>query len=80
MEGKIDKHGFLWIKRKGKFVIQVCPFTQNETKCGHWCPQFGEPTLYEAGLESTNDIIREWFLSICQGKTLVFNKFEDERE
>ena len=80
MEGKIDKHGFLWIKRKGKFVIQACPFTQDEVKCGHWCPQFGEPQSRKTKIDLTGKVIQSCHLPICLGKTLVFNKFEDERE
>jgi hypothetical protein len=60
-DGKIDKDGFLEIKRGNTYKTQMCPFNTdivtNEdggfvknmapggASCGDWCPQFGEPAI-----------------------------------
>lgn len=43
MDFKIDKDGFLSIKRGNKFKEQLCPLTEKARNCGDWCPLFGEP-------------------------------------
>jgi hypothetical protein len=47
MKIKINKEGFLKIKRGNVFKNQECPRTDSEThgmsSCGDWCPLFGEP-------------------------------------
>lgn len=46
MEGKLDDHGFLLIKRKNEYKEQLCPFSTNsEIICGDWCPLFDEDTV-----------------------------------
>ena len=80
MEGKIDKNGWLQIIRAGKLTKQACPFDTGavnggSSDCGHWCPLFGEPRKH---LQSDNKGI-VWTLDICQERTLLFDKFTDER-
>lgn len=71
IKGKINKLGCLEIDRKIKFVEQYCPVSQNDVRCGDWCPLFGEP-------EYEDDAT---VLVICQNKVLLFEKetFLDER-
>jgi len=71
IEGKIDKEGYLNLRRGNKMIMQYCPF-QHLTLCGHQCPLFGEPE---------RRILKEymlWKLELCN-KVLYFNKFVDER-
>ena len=77
MEFKIDKSGFLEIKRAGKWKKQFCPFAESgdggatPDPCGDWCPLFDEPT-------GASLIV----LSLCHGRRLesVPQDFIDERE
>ena len=90
MEGKIDKNGWLQIIRAGKFTKQACPFDTGavnggSSDCGHWCPLFGEPraagTMAFDGLgQSFIQPTGKTHLDICQERTLLFDKFTDERE
>ena len=47
MKFKINKSGFLEIKRAGKWKKQFCPFAESgdggatPDPCGDWCPNFG---------------------------------------
>lgn len=69
MEGKIDKNGWLSIKRKNKFTKQGCPLDNKGAHCGCWCALFGEPARV-----GENGAV----LCLCK-KVLDFNKFRDER-
>jgi len=69
MIGKINKNGELYIERCGKMGIQYCPFQVGAEACGVWCPLFGEPFVDPNYVE----------LQICQGRTLVFDEFTDQR-
>ena len=44
MKALMNEHGSLMIKRKGRFITQLCPFdlTDSGSPCGHWCPLFLE--------------------------------------
>ena len=42
MKAQINNQGTLMLKRKGVFVIQICPFSQDNGYCGAWCPLFLE--------------------------------------
>jgi hypothetical protein len=42
MKIKIDNEGCLWIERAGKMKAQICPYDENWTGCGDWCPLFHE--------------------------------------
>jgi len=46
MIGKIDKDGCLFIKRKGIFREQFCPYDSDVTSCGDWCPRFVEDIVF----------------------------------
>ena len=75
MEGKIDKRGELWIKRKSEYKPAYCPYMKNKEGgyyiCDCTCAMFSEPFYRnEAGMAD---------LSLCQ-KTLRFTKLIDERE
>jgi hypothetical protein len=41
MKIKIDQDGDLWIKRAGRWVIQICP--HHAGHCGDLCPLFRGP-------------------------------------
>ena len=73
MEGKIIDHSdgisILQIKRSGSFIDQYCPFAAPNSKCGDWCPQFGEPQTYPV----------ETYLTICQNRVLSFTELKDLR-
>jgi hypothetical protein len=73
MKGKIDENGWLWIERAGEMKAQECPCAPESSRCGDWCPLFGEPYRYtlEKGTPATA-------IDICQA-VLVFEEFEDER-
>jgi len=81
MKGRINSFGVLEIFRKKAFKITECckqhiSLTGNKgsIKCGDWCPQFGEPVIWDAEEgETTASLI------ICENKTLNFNKFKDLR-
>jgi len=72
MEGKIDKKGNLWIKRKSKWKLQF--HSCEEVPCGDWCPLFWEP----GELVPTAPGLT--LLKICNDRILTFTKFTDERE
>lgn len=84
MIGKINKNGELYIERCGKMGIQYCPLTsiqEGAEACGVWCPLFGEPFVDPNYVDFRNDNkeTRRTKLQICQGRTLVFDEFTDER-
>jgi hypothetical protein len=88
---KIDENGYLQIARgDGDYIAQSCPFTwfkgrggkRGASKCGGWCPLFGEPephmvtidqNMWPSLEERRGDMIR-----ICQGRVLV-GEIIDER-
>ena len=69
---KIDQQGWLWLRRKGKWFQQFCPFSPVENPCGGWCPHFGEVKTY---ITCPGGV-----LQICHGKLLQSSNFIDERE
>jgi hypothetical protein len=86
MKGKITKQGWLQIERAGKFIDQECPFVNSSadgTKCGQWCPHFGEPENeeYVSNDFKTNKQIVETIttLGTCRWK-LFFKSLIDERK
>ena len=87
MKGKIVKTGFLDIYRGGVPKDQFCIHRKAEEDvpwCGDWCPQFSEPekeTVYvlNFGTEGNFKETGKTLLTICQGRTLTFDEFEDER-
>jgi len=75
MKGKIDEQGFLYIYRKNDYKIQCCPFdVKIGSICGDWCPLFSEPEKIRNGLKEY------WKIDICNGKSLIFEEFKDERK
>jgi hypothetical protein len=75
MKGKIDKNGYFYIQRAGKYAKQDCPFASRGSsgvECGGWCALFGEPS------EATASGRVE--LELCRDKPLRFDEFTDERE
>jgi len=82
VKGKIDEFGRLFIYRKDKYKMQCCPyinsskfFTPNMSiRCGDWCPLFSEPKRIRNGLKEY------WKIDICNGKSLIFEEFKDERK
>lgn len=80
MEGKIDKNGNLFIKRRGELLPQYCPFTASNKRletihvnirdalhCGDHCPLFGSYDK-ETGT-----------LDLCH-RELKFDEFTQEEE
>jgi hypothetical protein len=45
MKIKIDNEGCLWIERAGKMKAQICPYDENWTGCGDWCPLFDDSDI-----------------------------------
>ncbi len=77
MEIKIDKDGFLEIKRAGKFKLQYCPHMdfgdgEGTAPCSDSCPLFGEPDTYK------DEDGKMDMLKICNGRYLT-GKITDER-
>ena len=69
MDCKIDKEGYLWMKRGVDFKIQACPHHE-DCPCGDHCPMFLEPH------ESPNTGRIQ--LSLCQAE-IICDNFKDER-
>lgn len=74
MKGKINDLGDLEIFRNSKFKMQKCNFAEMDGLgsqfCGDNCPLFGEPESVDVVCVS---------IEICQGRTLLFGEFTDER-
>ncbi len=47
MKIKIDKNGALHIERAGVMNVQYCLHSPHVSRCGDWCPAFGEPKVVE---------------------------------
>ena len=74
MIGRIDANCYLWIAKDGKKSIsQYCPYQSGEVsgRCGTYCPLFSE--LY-------GDAHGRVVIDICQGVSLTFDEFSDERK
>lgn len=71
MIGKIDKEGYLSIKREQGWVRQHCPYQQRNIQCGNWCPQFGEVYIIDT---NTNIDLQILGLDICQNKNIRFEE------
>ena len=80
MKGKIDKDGFLYIERAGKYILQYCPFSGSSdvTECCHWCALFGEPEIIEDITDPNGNKYNIITLELCK-KILYFNEFTDKR-
>jgi hypothetical protein len=70
-EGKIDKDGYLWIKRGSKMLTQYCCYTGFTEACRHYCPALSDPVKDDDGRMG---------LWLCGGTYILFDKFVDERE
>ena len=55
---KISKSGLLRLNKRGQFCKQYCPFSFEKTRCGDWCPHFGE-------LEWSKNGSTAWFELKC---------------
>jgi len=77
---KIDKHGHLYINRKGGWLVQRCPWTADEDgeccRCGDWCPHFGEPVSYYPEYKKYT----KYTIAICHNKNISCDKLIDERD
>ena len=88
MKGRIDRHGSLLLQRGTKFKPLSCPFQENETLCGDWCPLFGEPVNHlPMDSNFTGDQEKPYSVSLKLCRTeLSFQidddpkNFEDQRE
>jgi hypothetical protein len=86
MEGKINKEGFLCIKRwDGGLLLQSCPLGRL-SYCGIHCPLFGEPINIDDHSQYADPIWArqieiahkgEVSIRLCL-RTLLFDKFENE--
>jgi len=86
MKGKIDKNGYLFIKRGGKYEPQLCPHSTHLVNdcvgfvnCGEWCVKFGEPKEIEVDLLNDTEKLDGIYLNVCE-LCLEFEEFTDERE
>jgi hypothetical protein len=93
-EGKINKDGVLERERAGKLKAQNCKrggvAIDNHgdiyiEPCGDACALFGEPVKQKRFTHLTEKepnfkLTGKTELTICQNRTLVFNKLTDERE
>jgi len=83
-DGIINTKGGLLIRRAGQMRLQNCPFTESNPDnspicCGDWCPHFGE--VYTGMAKNNKGFnIDGRVLEICNGKTLVFDEFTDNRK
>jgi hypothetical protein len=69
LKGILNENGCIDIERAGKLKSQYCPEQHNtESKCGDWCPLFGEP--YQNGQYIT--------VRLCIG-SLNFSQLDDYR-
>jgi len=78
MNGKIDAKGWIHIERGGVMKDCFCPYgaaSSGVTRCGDWCPLFGEPekqeTSFPEGCHTT--------ILLCHERELTFDTFTDER-
>jgi len=76
MKIKINKDGYLLIKRGKDFSPQFCPRQAGYIYCGDWCPLFGEPKIFKD--PNTKEL--KICLPLCE-KLLECNQntFEDQR-
>jgi len=78
MKGKLNEFGELFIYRGHRYKPQYCPFINSVNDmvvfCGDWCPLFSEPKRIRNGLKEY------WKIDICNGKSLIFEEFKDERK
>lgn len=65
MTGKIDKGGYLLIKRRNVFKPQFCP--HGDDACGDWCPLFDD---------SDADIGE---IQLCNGKRITVKRAKGEK-
>lgn len=74
MKGKIDTEGMLSIERKDKTKRQWCPYDSSEytSRCGDYCPLFGEPYLCV-------DVTGKIAIQLCR-RRILFDELEDQRE
>lgn len=87
-KGRISLLGALSITRGTQDKIQGCPRSEDDGRfCGDWCPLFGEPEHVVDGWPSPlfgepEHVLEDGrpTLEICQGRTLVFDKFFDDRK
>jgi len=80
MKIKIRKDGFLEIERAGKIKSQFCAVSRLTSRCGDWCPLFGEPKRqsYREGRE-VEDCIHICGSRILSGEIIDERKREDEK-
>lgn len=69
MKGKIDKDGYLWIRRPGMLKPQTCPYSGDV--CNDECPLFSEPEYYDENIAT---------IAICNGNKLYFTELIDQRD
>ena len=81
MKVKIDKDGFLWIKRGNVFKPVCCPFSlENEqhTQCGDWCALFDvRKEAYRNPV--TGETITGFVICLCR-RIYECKELIDERE
>lgn len=78
MEIKINKDGFLEIKRAGKLKLQYCPHMdfgdgEGTAPCSDSCPLFGEPEDYQNKDGNMGHMLR-----LCHMR-ILFGAIIDER-
>jgi hypothetical protein len=92
MKGMITSTGKLAIERRSGMRAQGCPMGDHNahpgygyTRCGDWCPLFGEPQQVPVYKMKFMDIVvddskpMQTEIELCK-RTLTFTEFSDERE
>jgi len=87
MKVKIERRGYLSIERMGVFIPQLCPYRQEDVRCGDYCPLFHEPEpLYSAAqlAKELYDLAvqpERILLELCRTSlSIKKDDFTDERE
>lgn len=68
----INEDGWLAIKRGGVFKEQDCPFcaiSGCSSRCGDWCPHFGDQSYVDDSPE--NEFGEIMSLALCNGTILI---------
>lgn len=79
MRGQLTKNGDFVVERKDKFTNLCCPFQQETTNCGTWCPHFSEPIKQRNTPNNRSTSREETLVHICHGRYWKFTEFEDAR-
>ena len=73
MKGHINENGWLEVTRGGeKTKALFCPYGEDESRCGDWCPMFNEPEFVYG------ESVDRFYIELCNNK-LKFTNLMDNR-